>query len=59
MVPLAELKQLQLGAIRTHKYQNKSTKGKETPNTEVKLTRVKKTPSQKPTICSNTNLTPL
>ena len=42
-----------------HMYHTKSTQGKETLKTEVKLTHVKKkTHSQKPKICSKTNLTP-
>ena len=39
---LDEFKQFQLGAIRTHMYHTKSTQGKETLKTEVKLTHVEK-----------------
>ena len=41
-LPLDECNQLQLGAIRTHMYQIKSTQGEKTLKTGVKLTQVKK-----------------
>ena len=56
-MPPDEFKQLQIGAIRTDMYHIKSTQGKETLKTVVKLTDVKKIPSQKPKISQNKFLT--
>ena len=47
LAALNEFKRRQIGTTRTHMYRLKSTEGEETLKTEVKLTQLKKNPSQK------------